>query len=65
MPPAKITYELRSDAPHSYLREDVIESGFIGTLQSLKYQYRCDTGGAAQIRLEKLVGTGQTCSTDF
>jgi hypothetical protein len=36
MPPAKTTYDLPSEAPPSVLREDGIESGFIGTLQGLK-----------------------------
>ncbi len=42
MPPSKFTYALPSDAPSSVLREDGIESGFIGKLQGLKYEYRRD-----------------------
>jgi type I restriction enzyme, R subunit len=42
MPPSKFTYSLPSEAPSSVLREDVIEYGFIGTLQRLKYEYRRD-----------------------
>ena len=42
MPLSKFTYGLPSDVPSSVLREDGIESGFIGTLQGLKYDYRHD-----------------------
>ena len=40
MPPSSTAYHLPSDAPPSVLREEDIESGFIGTLQGLKYTYR-------------------------
>ncbi len=49
MPPAKITYDLPSDAPGSVLREDGIESGFIGRLQGLKYEYRPDITNRATL----------------
>lgn len=49
MPPAKITYDLPPDAPPSVLREDGIESGFIGTLQGLKYEYRRDITDRASV----------------
>lgn len=49
MPPAKITYDLPPDAPPSVLREDGIESGFIGTLQALKYEYRRDITNRATL----------------
>ena len=42
MPPSKFTYDLSADAPSSVLRENGIESGFIGKLQGLKYEYRPD-----------------------
>ncbi len=43
MPPSKFTYSLPHDASSSVLREDGIDSGFISTLQGLKYEYRPDT----------------------
>ena len=42
MPDSKFTYSQPSDAPHSVVREVGIEAGFIGKLQSLKYEYRRD-----------------------
>jgi len=42
MSPPKFTYPPPSDTPPSILREDDIESGFIGRLQGLKYTYRPD-----------------------
>ncbi len=42
MPPANFTYSPRSAAPSHVVREDTIEYGFIGKLQSLKYEYRND-----------------------
>ncbi|MBU2807056.1 type I restriction endonuclease subunit R [Acidithiobacillus ferrooxidans F221] len=36
------TYSRPADRPHSAVREDTIEYGFIGTLQNLKYAYRDD-----------------------
>jgi type I restriction enzyme, R subunit len=42
MPPSKVTYPLPTDGPNAVLREDGIESGFIGKLQGLKYDYRPD-----------------------
>jgi HsdR family type I site-specific deoxyribonuclease len=42
MPSSKSTYDLPADAPSSVLREEHIESGFIGKLQGLKYEYRPD-----------------------
>ncbi|MBU2759906.1 type I restriction endonuclease subunit R [Acidithiobacillus sulfurivorans] len=35
-------YSQPADRPHSAVREDTIEYGFIGTLQNLKYAYRDD-----------------------
>ena len=37
MPRSEVRYTLPSDLPPSVVREDGIESGFIGTLQGLKY----------------------------
>jgi hypothetical protein len=45
----KITYDMPQDAPSSAVREDVIESGFIGTLQYLKYDYRRDITDRASL----------------
>jgi type I restriction enzyme, R subunit len=42
MPNSKDTYSRPSDTPSSVVREDTIEYGFIGKLQSLKYDYRED-----------------------
>ncbi len=49
MPPSKFTYDLPPDAPSPVLREDGIESGFIGTLQGLKYEYRPDITNRATL----------------
>ncbi|MHB1332171.1 MAG: type I restriction endonuclease subunit R [Sulfuriferula sp.] len=42
MPNSKDTYSQPSDTPSFVVREDTIEYGFIGKLQSLKYDYRED-----------------------
>lgn len=42
MPRSDVRYDLPSDAPPFTVREDHIESGFIGRLQGLKYDYRPD-----------------------
>lgn len=42
MPNSKDTYSRPSDTPSFAVREDTIEYGFIGKLQSLKYEYRDD-----------------------
>lgn len=42
MPQSKDTYTPPTDPPHFAVREDTIEYGFIGKLQSLKYDYRDD-----------------------
>jgi type I restriction enzyme R subunit len=42
MPNSKDTYSRPSDTPRFVVREDTIEYGFIGKLQSLKYEYRED-----------------------
>ncbi|MCD6706356.1 MAG: DUF4357 domain-containing protein [Thiobacillus sp.] len=42
MPNSKDTYSRPPDAPRFAVREDTIEYGFIGKLQSLKYEYRED-----------------------
>jgi len=49
MPPSKFTYDPPSDFPSSVLREDGVESGFIGTLQGLKYEYRSDITDRASL----------------
>ena len=42
MPNSNDIYTRPSDTPRFVVREDTIEYGFIGTLQSLKYEYRED-----------------------
>ena len=49
MTPSKIIYDLPSEAPPSVVREDTIESGFIGKLQGLKYDYRPDITNRATL----------------
>jgi type I restriction enzyme R subunit len=49
MPHSKFTYDPPSDFPSSVLREDGVESGFIGTLQGLKYEYRSDITDRASL----------------
>ena len=49
MPPSKSTYDQPSDTPRSILREDGVESGFLGRLQGLKYEYRSDITNRASL----------------
>ena len=42
MPSSKLTYDQPSSAPSLVVKEEQIEYGFIGKLQSLKYTYRDD-----------------------
>ena len=42
MPSSKFTYNAPSGAPGHIVKEEQIEYGFIGKLQSLKYTYRED-----------------------
>ena len=49
MPRSEVRYDLPSDAPTSVLREDGIESGLIGRLQGLKYEYRPDITNRATL----------------
>jgi type I restriction enzyme R subunit len=42
MPSSKSAYDLSSGTPSPVVREEHIEYGFIGKLQSLKYEYRPD-----------------------
>jgi len=42
MPSSKSAYDLSSGAPSRVVKEEHIEYGFIGKLQSLKYEYRPD-----------------------
>ena len=63
MSPSKFKFESPSDAS-SAIREDGIQSGFIGKLQGLKYQYRPDSthlNDFAEILLVKCT-LGQTIS---
>jgi len=43
------TYSPPTDIPSSVVREDAIESGFIGTLEGLKYDYRRDITDRASL----------------
>lgn len=47
--PSNFTYAPPSEFPTSVLREDGVESGFIGTLQGLKYEYRSDITDRASL----------------
>ncbi len=47
--PSNFTDAPPSDFPTSVLREDGVESGFIGTLQGLKYEYRSDITDRASL----------------
>jgi type I restriction enzyme R subunit len=47
--PSNFTYAPPSDFPSSVLREDGVESGLIGTLQGLKYEYRSDITDRASL----------------
>ncbi len=49
MPRSDVRYDLPSAAPPSVVREDHIESGFIGKLQGLKYEYRPDITDRASL----------------
>ena len=49
MSPSDSTYSPPTDIPSSVVREDSIESGFIGTLQGLKYEYRRDITDRASL----------------
>jgi type I restriction enzyme R subunit len=49
MPRSEVRYDLPSDTPTSVLREDGIESGLIGKLQGLKYDYRRDITNRATL----------------
>ena len=49
MPTSNFKYEIPSDAPPFVIREDTIESGFIGKLQGLKYDYRPDITNRAAL----------------
>jgi type I restriction enzyme R subunit len=49
MTPSTFTYELPTEREPSVLREDGIESGFIGRLQALKYEDRRDITNRATL----------------
>jgi type I restriction enzyme, R subunit len=49
MPVSTINYRDLPELPRSVLREDTIESGFIGTLQGLKYEYRPEITNRASL----------------
>jgi len=49
VPKSKFRYDQLPDMPSTPLREDHIESGFIGTLQKLKYEYRPDITNRATL----------------
>jgi type I restriction enzyme, R subunit len=67
MPPSDFTYDVPSDAPSPVVREDDIESGFIGTLQYLKYEYRRDITDRASLEAnfrEKFQALNRVTLTD-
>jgi hypothetical protein len=45
----KSPYDLPSDSAGSRVREDIIEYGFIGKLQGLKYDYETDNTNCANL----------------
>ncbi len=47
--PSDVIYQVVSDPRPSIVREDSIEDGFIGKLQSLKYEYRRDITNCATL----------------
>jgi len=49
MRPSNTPYDLGPDPPSSILREEHLETGFIGKLQSLKYEYRPDIRDRASL----------------
>jgi len=49
MSSSKFTYASSSSAPSPVVREEQIEYGFIGKLQSLKYEYRADIRDRASL----------------
>ena len=49
MPSSQFTYPPRPPAPNYVVREEQIEYGFIGKLQSLKYEYRDDIRNRASL----------------
>jgi len=49
MRPSNTPYDLGPDPPSSILREGHLETGFIGKLQSLKYEYRPDIRDRASL----------------
>ena len=53
MPTPKFTYGPQPPAPGHAVKEEHIEYGFIGKLQSLKYEYRADIRDRAA--LERLL----------
>jgi type I restriction enzyme R subunit len=49
MSPATFSYQNQPDGPTAVIREEHIETGFIGTLQKLKYEYRPDIRDRASL----------------
>ena len=49
MPHSEFSYPDLPDFSSSVVREDTIETGFIGTLQRLKYEYRPDITNRAML----------------
>src|SRR5450830_661036 len=49
MTSSKFTYALPTGAPSPVVREEHIEFGFIGKLQTLKYEYRADIRDRASL----------------
>jgi type I restriction enzyme R subunit len=49
MPASKSIYDILADDPSADIREEHIETGFIGKLQGLKYEYRPDITDRASL----------------
>ena len=49
MPASKSIYDILADDPSADIREEHIETGFIGKLQGLKYEYRPDSTNRATL----------------
>jgi type I restriction enzyme R subunit len=48
----KVTYHTTTDSPSSIVREDIIEYGFIGTLQKIKYDVILFINGVPCVQIE-------------
>ena len=64
MPASKSIYDILADDPSADIREEHIETGFIGKLQGLNYEYRPDITNRATLeanfRREAQAGENQS-----